>query len=54
MWGSDWPVVEVAGTYETWIDMARASLAHLSDRERELIFGKVAQEFYRLSPREGR
>ena len=54
MWGSDWPVVELAGTYEIWIDMARASLDHLSDHERELIFGKVAQEFYRLSPREGR
>jgi L-fuconolactonase len=48
MWGSDWPVVELAGSYGTWFDLARSHLAFLSKREQDSIFGKVAQEFYRL------
>lgn len=50
MWGSDWPVVELAGTYNGWIELTRSCLAQLSIHERELIFGEVAREFYRLSP----
>jgi L-fuconolactonase len=50
MWGSDWPVVELAETYEGWAELTRSCLAQLSLHERELIFGEVAREFYRLSP----
>jgi L-fuconolactonase len=50
-WGSDWPVVETVAPYGTWLGMARAHLARLSDDERGLIFGGVATQFYGLRRR---
>lgn len=49
MFGSDWPVCELAGTYGQVVDAAREALGPLSDRERTLIFGDVAARFYGLS-----
>jgi len=43
MWGSDWPVVNLAGGYERWRE---ASLAYLA--ERGAILGGTAQRFYGL------
>lgn len=48
MWGSDWPVVELAASYATWIELARGHLARLSRSEQSAIFGDVASRFYRL------
>jgi L-fuconolactonase len=48
MFGSDWPVCELAGTYGQVLDALREALGPLSDSERELIFGGVAARFYRL------
>lgn len=48
MWGSDWPVVELAAPYGTWLDMARSHLNGLSPDEQESIFGGTARSFYRL------
>ena len=48
MWGSDWPVVELAAPYSGWLDQARELVAHLSESERALILGDVARSFYRL------
>jgi L-fuconolactonase len=48
MWGSDWPVVNLAGSYGTWRGAAEALLADLSDGEREAIFGHTAGVFYGL------
>lgn len=48
MWGSDWPVVEMAASYETWLDLARAHLARLSQNEQRSIFGEVASRFYQF------
>jgi L-fuconolactonase len=48
MWGSDWPVVELAASYATWIELARGHLAGLSRSEQSAIFGDVASRFYRL------
>jgi L-fuconolactonase len=48
MWGSDWPVVELAAPYSRWLDLSRASIARLSQSEQRLILGDVASEFYRL------
>ncbi|MBU6483895.1 MAG: amidohydrolase family protein [Betaproteobacteria bacterium] len=50
MWGSDWPVVELAGGYRRWHEVARACLSTLSAAERERIFGGNAARFYGFAP----
>ena len=50
MFGSDWPVCTLAGSYESVLDALETTLSRLSlsadDRTR--IFGETAREFYRL------
>jgi len=48
MFGSDWPVCLVAGSYGQVLDTAAATLADLSAKARSKIFGRNAMEFYRL------
>lgn len=48
MWGSDWPVVELAGGFEDWRRMSLGWLARLSEGDREAILGDNAARFYRL------
>lgn len=48
MWGSDWPVVDLAGGYDAWRNAALAYLARLSEDERKAILGGTAARFYRL------
>ena len=48
MWGSDWPVVELAVSYEAWLEMARSYFEKLSPDEQDAVFGGVACNFYRL------
>jgi L-fuconolactonase len=48
MWGSDWPVVELAAPYSDWLAQARDFIARLSESEQRLILGDVARTFYRL------
>ncbi len=48
MWGSDWPVVNLNGSYATWMTTAETLLGDLSDAEREAIFGGTASVFYGL------
>lgn len=50
MWGSDWPVVEMAGGYARWWDATRALLAaRVRDaRDRDLLLGESARDFYRI------
>jgi L-fuconolactonase len=43
MWGSDWPVLTLNGSYESWFETAKACT---SDRHK--IFGETAQKFYRI------
>lgn len=45
MWGSDWPVLELNGTYQNWHDAAEKIIA---PEEREQIFGTTAAGFYRI------
>ena len=49
MFGSDWPVCELAGTYQEQIDALREVLGELSDSERSAIFGGTAKSFYGLN-----
>ena len=53
MWGSDWPVVELAGGYRRWHEAAHACLSTLPTAERERIFGGNASRFYGFAPDEG-
>jgi L-fuconolactonase len=45
MWGSDWPVLELNGTYGAWHDDA---VELISARDHVAIFGGTAQAFYRI------
>jgi len=46
LWGSDWPVVRLAGDYARWWDATQELLAPLSADERELILGGNARQVY--------
>ena len=46
MWGSDWPVLELNGSYDSW---RAATLEILGDHPgRDAILGGTAQHFYRI------
>ncbi|MCA9027904.1 MAG: amidohydrolase family protein, partial [Planctomycetaceae bacterium] len=49
MFGSDWPVCELAGTYQQVFDALRECLSSLSQPERDRIFGGTAIDFYGLN-----
>jgi L-fuconolactonase len=46
MWGSDWPVCELACSYETWCATTRKLLERLSAAERDAIHSGVARNTY--------
>jgi L-fuconolactonase len=48
MWGSDWPVVELAGGYRRWRATTLALLASLGADDRDAILGGTARRFYAL------
>lgn len=48
MFGSDWPVLEVAGSYERWASTVRTWLARLSPAEQHRVLRGTAMEAYRL------
>jgi L-fuconolactonase len=46
MWGSDWPVVELNGSYASW---RLAAESYVTDtHERKEVFGGTAAKFYRI------
>jgi len=46
LWGSDWPVVNLAGGYAKWLAAAEALLTDLSEDERAGVFGDNAARVY--------
>jgi L-fuconolactonase len=48
LWGSDWPVVELAGGYRRWREATGVLLAPLDPSERDAILGENARRFYAL------
>ncbi|MBA3316300.1 MAG: amidohydrolase family protein [Planctomycetota bacterium] len=48
MFGSDWPVCELAGSYQQVFDSLKEALGPLSESESAAIFGGTARRFYRL------
>lgn len=49
MYGSDWPVCELAGDYQDVFNALRECLAQLSDSERDAIYCQTAKRFYGLT-----
>ena len=49
MFGTDWPVVNLAGDYQGWVEMAQSLAADLTTAERESLFTGSAQRFYGLT-----
>ena len=49
MFGSDWPVLELAGSYSDWVSAAESLTAHLPEAARAAVFGGTAARFYGLS-----
>jgi len=48
MWGSDWPVVNLAGNYREWIIICDQWMSRLDDKEKERIWSLTAEKFYNL------
>lgn len=48
MWGSDWPVVNLAGTYQSWYAASKALTADWPAADRAALMGGTAQRFYGL------
>ena len=48
MFGSDWPVCELAATYQQVFDALSHCIGGVSESERDKILGKNAIEFYQL------
>jgi L-fuconolactonase len=48
IWGSDWPVLELAAGYGDWILLSDRLLAGLGERERAAIWHDNAVRFYAL------
>jgi L-fuconolactonase len=49
LFGGDWPVAKLAGSYPRWLDTARDLVSHLSTPEQEAIFLHNARRVYRLA-----
>lgn len=48
IWGSDWPVVNLASDYPGWLDASARLLQGLTEPERAQVMGLNAIHFYRL------
>lgn len=48
IWGSDWPVLELAGSYAAWHQDSLQLLAHLPPAHRACVLGGNAAQMYRL------
>lgn len=52
LFGSDWPVNEVAGGYRRWFELAQALASDWSEADRDKFFCNNAERVYRLGPYE--
>ena len=48
LWGSDWPVLELAGSYSDWWQASRRLSASLSEAGRQALYGGTARPVYML------
>lgn len=47
VWGSDWPVLTLAGNYRDWFDLAREAIAAKDERAVPAVIGANALRLYR-------
>lgn len=50
MFGSDWPVLNLAGDYASWVSMVDSLLMDLNSDEQRLVWGDTARRFYQVYP----
>ncbi|MCH2181267.1 MAG: amidohydrolase family protein [Mariniblastus sp.] len=48
MFGSDWPVCQLAGSYQQVLDSLQTCIAGLSEPDRQQVMSKTAVDFYQL------
>mgnify|MGYP001568177275 CR=1 FL=1 len=48
MWGSDWPVLNLACTYDEWLSTTMTLIQQLNVEDRSRILGRNAVDFYAL------
>ena len=48
MFGSDWPVNTLAGTYGRWVETVKAAVANASAEDQQKLFHDTAVRVYRL------
>ena len=48
VFGSDWPVVDMAADYHTWFDIVQDSISHFSVQDQQKIMHDNGVRFYRL------
>lgn len=48
MWGSDWPVLNLATDYQQWVSLTEAFLSNLEENQQAQIWSKNAIKFYNL------
>lgn len=48
MWGSDWPVINLATDYPSWVKQVESFLQNLPEKEQQRIWADTAQEFYSI------
>ena len=48
LFGSDWPVMLLAGNYGQWLQLVTAYTKQFSTEEKQMIFSKNAERFYKL------
>ncbi|MEW6997724.1 amidohydrolase [Colwelliaceae bacterium BS250] len=49
MWGSDWPVVNLASNYAKWVKQVETFVHPLTAQEQEYIWATTAQKFYAIN-----
>ena len=49
LWGSDWPVLELASDYQSWYDMCQTITDSLPLKQKENIYGNNAVRIYKLN-----
>ncbi|MTI15201.1 amidohydrolase family protein [Sansalvadorimonas verongulae] len=49
IWGSDWPVLNLAADYSSWFTMVRELIGGLTEKEQRQVMGETAMKFYGLS-----
>ena len=48
IWGSDWPVLTLASSYEEWYALTQRALSSLSEADRNAVLGDNAARIYRM------